>query len=233
MATSDRPLDGSVLDRPLKGGQMDINGFDAESDMAQLMRGVYADFKSEVSGADSRADASKPKAMLAGLQAVAQGNTPLIDATRHTGMTTMAARAATAKERAFLENDAEPVTTGKRSRSKPSYFEAGAAQVRGSRQLEKRPSPPPRAALCPPPVRSDNAERARRRKAAREAYNYAKAIEELADNTFLDLSWAQRRIVAVCSYARALSCGCAKMPAARVAGMGSRVHERTGRRFQA
>ena len=154
----------------------------------------------------------------------------VMDATRHAGVTTMAARAATAKERTFLQNDAA-VTTGKRSRTKPSRFEAGAAQVRGSRQFEKRPSPPPRAASCPPAPRNrtDNVERDRRQKAAREAY--AKAIEELVDNTFVDLSWEQRRAVAVCSYARALSEGCAKMPTARVASTGSRVHERTVRRF--
>ena len=143
----------------------------------------------------------------------------------------MAARSATS-QRAFLANDAELVTTGTRSRAKPSFFEAGATQVRGSRKLEKRPAPP-RAASCPPvprnSYRSDNAERARRRKAAEEAY--AKAIEELADTTFLDLSWEQRRIVAVCSYARALACGCAKMSAANVASMAARVHERTVRRF--
>ena len=157
--------------------------------------------------------------MLAGLQAAAQGNTPLIDATRHAGVTTMAARAATAKEKAFLQNDGA-VTTGKRSRTKPSRFEAGATRVRGSRQFEKRPSPSPRSSSCPPAPRSrtDNAERARRRKAAREAY--AKAIEELADNTFVDLSWEQRRIVAVCSYARALSEGCGKMSAAHVTHVG-------------
>ena len=146
---------------------------------AQLMRQVNSAFKSEVSGADLRAGASKLKDMLAGLQSAAQGNTPLIDSTRHAGVTTMAARAATVRERGFLENDTcdaapAPVTTGKRSRGKPSHFGAGATRVRGSRQLEKEPSPPPRAAPCPlaPRNRTDNAERARarRRKAAREAY---------------------------------------------------------------
>ena len=209
----------------------DPDDLDYDEDMARLMREVYSAFKSEVSGADLRADASKLKDMLAGLQAEAQGNTPLLDSTRHAGVTTMAARAATVRERGFLDNDAAPVVTGKRSRTKPSRFEAGATRLHGSRKFEKRPSPPPRAASCPPAPRSrtDNAERARRRKAAREAY--AKAIEELADNTFVDLSWEQRKIVAVCSYARALSEGCAKMSAAHVASMASRVHERTVRRF--
>ena len=115
-------------------------------------------------------------------------------------------------QRAFLANGACPVTTCKRLRSKPSYFEAGATRLHGSRKLEKRPAPP-RDAPCPPvppnSVRSGNAERVRRREAARCAYT--KAIEEPADKTFLDLSWEQRRIMAVCSYARALSCSCTKM----------------------
>ena len=132
----------------------------------------------------------------------------------HARATANTARAATSRERAFLANDAEPVATGKRSRAKPSFFEAGATRLHGSRKLENQPAPP-RAASCPPVPRNrtGNAERARGRKASREAY--AKAIEELADNTFFDLSWEQRRIVAVCWYARALSCGCAKMSAAR------------------
>ena len=54
----------------------DPDDLDFDEDMAQLMREVYADFKSEVSGADSRADASKLKDVLAGLQAAVQGNTP-------------------------------------------------------------------------------------------------------------------------------------------------------------
>ena len=206
----------------------DPDDLDYDEDMARLMREVYSAFKSEVSGADLRADANKLKDILADLQAAAQGNTPLLR--NPVRPTTHAARAMTS-QRAFLENDAAAVTTGKRSRRKASYFEAGATRVRGSRQFEKRPSPSPRSSSCPPAPRSrtDNAERARRRKAAREAY--AKAIEELADDTFVDLSWEQRKIVAVCSYARALSEGCAKMSAAHVASMASRVHERTVRRF--
>ena len=57
----------------------DPDDSDFDEDMAQLMRQVHAAFKSEVSGADLRADASKLKDMLAGLQAAVpvQGNTPL------------------------------------------------------------------------------------------------------------------------------------------------------------
>ena len=104
---------------PVFGGPGDL---DFDGDMAQLTREVYPAFKSEVSGADMimRASASKLKDVLANLQAAAQGNTPLLH--DHARATTMAARAATSRERAFLANsdDVEPVMYGKRSRAKPS-----------------------------------------------------------------------------------------------------------------
>ena len=89
----------------------DPDDLDFDEDMAQLMREVYSAFKSEVSGANLRADASKLKDMLADLQSAAQGNMPLLR--NHVGATTHAARAMML-ERAFLDNDASPVTTGKR-----------------------------------------------------------------------------------------------------------------------
>ena len=105
---------------PLFDDPDDLDVYDR--DMAQLMRQVYSAFRSEVSGVDLRADASKLKDpdTLAGLQFAARGNTPLLrDPAR---ATTHAARGMT-PQRAFLENDAAAVTTGKRSRRKASYFE--------------------------------------------------------------------------------------------------------------
>ena len=89
----------------------DPDDLDYDEDMARLMREVYSAFKSEVSGADLRADASKLKDMLAGLQAEAQGNTPLLDSTRHAGVTTIAARCAfAALRRQWAVAVSSPVT---------------------------------------------------------------------------------------------------------------------------
>jgi len=210
-----------------------IDDFAVDEDMAKLMREVYVAFQSEVSGAECKADAGKLMDLMSKLNAEAQGNTPVEDLRYHVGATTKAARAASS-EKAFLSNDAAPVLRSTRERGKPAFFEAGATRVRGSRLAEKLPR---RAASCPPSnasrspsgPRSDNAARALRRKEAREAY--ALSLLVLSDKTFVDLSWQQRKVVAVGTYANALSHGCAKMQAASVASMAARVSERHVRRI--
>ena len=108
--------------------------------------------------------------------------------------------------------------------------------MNGSRQAEKLAREPRRAASCSPSsasrspsVRNFNVVRALRRKEAREAY--ALSLLVLSDKTFVDLSWQQRKVVAVGSYANALAHGCAKMQAANVASMAARVSERHVRRI--
>ena len=126
--------------------------------------------------------------------------------------------------------DAAPVVSGKRVRKEPARFEAGPTQVNGSLKLHRAPE----AAAAPkapqaPRSRPDNKLRAARRKEAKAAY--IASLSKLADETFIDLSWKMRRVVAVCAYARSLECGCGKMAAASIASICSRVHERTTRRW--
>ena len=210
-----------------------IDDFAVDEDMAKLMRDVYLVFQSEVSGAECKADAAKLMDLMSKLNAEAQGNTPVEDLRYHVGATTKAARAASS-EKAFLSNDAAPVLRSRRERARPAFFEAGATRLNGSRKAEKLPR---RAASCPPSnasrspsgPRSYNVARALRRKEAREAY--ALSLLVLSDKTFVDLSWQQRKAVAVGTYADALSHGCAKTQAASVASMAARVSERHVRRI--
>ena len=125
---------------------------------------------------------------------------------------------------------ATPVLSGKRVRKEPARFEAGPAQVHGPRNLDRAPQATAAPQAPPPPrTRPDNILRAARNKEAKAAY--IDSLSKLADETFIDLSWKMRRVVAVCAYARSLECGCGKMAAASIASICSRVHERTTRRW--
>ena len=175
------------------------NEMDWSSEEDELMKGVYSHFQGEVFP-DCKADAVKLMAMLRNLEASPTTMSTRDISRNHIKVTTDAARAV-ASERAFLLQDAAPVVSGKPVRKGPARFEAGPTQVHGSRKLDRAP----KAAAAPqapqaPRTRPDNILQAARRKAAKAAY--IASLSKLTDETFIDVSWKMRRVVAECAYAR-------------------------------
>lgn len=147
---------------------------------------------------------------------------------------TLTARAASSQA-SFLNNDAGPLLTGRRTRLVPKKFVAGGTKVRGSILAHRSgildPTwvrPNPRATNQNNDPHRNAARRVRRRE-ARQAHVQGLAV--LADKTFLDLSWQQRRNFAVCTYSQAMNEGCGKMQAATIASFAARVDERTVREY--
>ena len=204
-----------MFSRHIVLGHRRIDDFAIDEDMVKLMWEVYVAFQSEVSDAKCKAGTGKLMDLMSKLHAEAQNTTPVEDVRYHVGATIKAARAASS-EKAFLANGAGPLVQSTRERAKPAAFGAGATRVRGSRQAEKSPREPRWAASCPPSsvscspsARNFNVAHALRRNEAREAY--ALSLLVFSDKTFFDLSWQQRKVVAVGLYANALAHGCAKM----------------------
>ena len=206
----------------------DPDDLDFSVDQEKVMRAAYAVFENEVSGMDHKMIAAHYASLFADLSAEAAGNATSNRSSKlkHVGETSLAARAATS-EKKFLHEEAGAVQRTPRTRKPPETFVAEPTKVRGSRKGEPGRRPPVVVEAKQP--RKDNKDRAARRKAARE--EYIASLKSLADDTFVDLSWQTRKVVAVCAYARALEGGCGKLAAASIAGICARVDEKTVRRY--
>jgi hypothetical protein len=208
----------------------DPDDLDFSVDQDKVMRAAYAVFENEVSGMDHKMIAAHYASLFADLSAEAAGNATSNRSSmakrNHAGETASSARAATSEKR-FLNEEAGAVQRTPRKRKPPETFVAEPTKVNGSRKGEPERRPPVVVEAKQP--RAFNKDRAARRKAARE--EYIASLKSLADDTFVDLSWQTRKVVAVCAYARALEGGCGKLAAASIAGICARVDEKTVRRY--